>query len=90
MTDIDVTAADREYCDDPCHLAPIHGFSDFQRLVNWLCWFAVVRIIPVSWLMAWPFRWMLPLCGNHAYGCTCRDKNLKSRTLAALAREGEG
>ena len=80
----------RDWCDDPCHIAPIHGFTWLERQINWLCWLMIVRVVPVRWTLSWPFRWMLPLCGNHAYGCTCPDKNRRARLAACKARaEGE-
>ena len=69
------------YCEAPC-FGPIMPYRWHQRLINWLCWVVIVRVIPAEWMMKRPFRWMLPYCGNHAYACSCPEKN-KAR-LAAL------
>ena len=63
---------------------PVLPYTRSQRLLHWICWVVVIKLLPVDWMLAKPFKWMLPFCGNHAYACKCPDK------IAALKAGGEG
>lgn len=67
-----------DYC-EACH-GPICGYSRAELVWQHFCWLVIVKLVPVRLMMWQPFKWMLPYCGNHAYACSCPDKNLAART----------
>lgn len=75
------------YCEAPCN-GPIWPYRWYERALHWLCFLAVLHLIPVRWSMKWPFRWMLPYCGNYAYTCKC-PHNIAAR-IAALRAHSTG